>query len=542
MRPMKIPFLARLTAIAVSTAVLGICGYFLGRHVGFVLAERLEKAHLQHAAEVGLTDSIAFAHDAHSALDGMTKSPYKPCSKQDAEYLHSLLHHAYLLLEVGRVQNERVLCSTHLERSRMANAVFPGVFSLGADGVRVYRDPSDFRVPPIPVTVLRKDDNYVVINPYINILRDRSQEYLFTTVLGPSRNPPFPMTEISARLNERQLTENGTYRVGDVQYVTQCSADSHVCITAALTDAMTGEMEAVHIRMSEIFGAILGAMTSILLSLEFRRSQGLKRQLRRAIRKDLIRVVYQPVVDVATGRVVAAEALSRWTDEDGTVIGPDIFIKVAEEGGFVGEITRLVLRNIVRDFAKTFREHPGFCVNMNVTSSDLTDPEFPNVLSEALERAHIAPGNLGIEITETGSVGGAATFEAIYLLQKRGHRVLIDDFGTGYSSLSYLHQLNVHTIKIDKSFTRAIGTEAVTVCILPQILEMADRLGLEVIAEGVETELQAEYYGQQEKRICSQGWHYGYPVPSEEIKGMVDQVVRPPERIPMACQAPNSRS
>lgn len=107
--------------------------------------------------------------------------------------------------------------------------------------------------------------------------------------------------------------------------------------------------------------------------------------------------------------------------------------------------------------------------------------------------------------------------ETIKRLRQRGHSVHIDDFGTGYSSLSYLHSLAVDAIKIDKSFTHAIGTEAVTVSILPQILAIAKTLNLQVVAEGIETVEQADYFARCDQPILGQGWLYGYPVSAEQF-------------------------
>jgi sensor c-di-GMP phosphodiesterase-like protein len=107
--------------------------------------------------------------------------------------------------------------------------------------------------------------------------------------------------------------------------------------------------------------------------------------------------------------------------------------------------------------------------------------------------------------------------ESIRHLRRLGYSVHIDDFGTGYSSLSYLHDLSVDAIKIDQSFTRAIGTEAVTISILPQILAMAKTLHLQVIVEGIETSQQAEYFNGGSKSILGQGWFFGYPIPPEEF-------------------------
>ena len=239
--------------------------------------------------------------------------------------------------------------------------------------------------------------------------------------------------------------------------------------------------------------------------------------MRRAIAKDELRVVYQPIVILATRRIVGAEALARWTDEEGFEVGPDVFIRIAEERGFVGEITRLVARRVLQDFAETLRSHPDFRLSINVASADLGDPGFLPMLDRALAKAGVSAQSLAIEITESCTAQHDVAIAAILALRERGHSVHIDDFGTGYSSLSYLHALSIDAIKIDKSFTHAIGTEAVTVSILPQILAMAETLKLGVIVEGVETGLQAEYFETNAQPVLAQGWLFGHPVPAEEF-------------------------
>jgi len=106
-------------------------------------------------------------------------------------------------------------------------------------------------------------------------------------------------------------------------------------------------------------------------------------------------------------------------------------------------------------------------------------------------------------------------------LRRRGHRVYIDDFGTGYSSLSYLQDLAIDAIKIDRAFTKAIGTEAVTVAILPQILAMAEALNLQVVVEGIETTEQARYFSATNRHILAQGWLFGHPLPVDEFQTLL---------------------
>jgi sensor c-di-GMP phosphodiesterase-like protein len=139
------------------------------------------------------------------------------------------------------------------------------------------------------------------------------------------------------------------------------------------------------------------------------------------------------------------------------------------------------------------------------------------MLEQSLDQAGVLAASVVIEITESSTALHKVALEAIRHLRRLGHHVHIDDFGTGYSNLSYLHDLSVDAIKIDRSFTQAIGTEAVTVSILPQILAMAKTLNLQVIVEGIETSQQASYFIGGAKSILGQGWLFGRPVPPVEF-------------------------
>jgi sensor c-di-GMP phosphodiesterase-like protein len=238
-------------------------------------------------------------------------------------------------------------------------------------------------------------------------------------------------------------------------------------------------------------------------------------------------VVYQPIVNLSTGRVAGAEALVRWTDEQGLDVSHDVFVPIAEAGGFVGEITRAVVSRVTRDLREILSICPEFRVSVNVAAADLSDSKFLPMLDAALERTGVARKNLAIELTETSTARREDAVETISRLRLAGHRVYIDDFGTGYSSLSYLSELKVDAIKIDQSFTRAIGTEAVMATILPQILAMAEALNLQVIAEGIETPEQMRYFDMAPNSVFGQGWLFGKPAPYEEfVSSMVADTSR----------------
>jgi sensor c-di-GMP phosphodiesterase-like protein len=164
---------------------------------------------------------------------------------------------------------------------------------------------------------------------------------------------------------------------------------------------------------------------------------------------------------------------------------------------------------------------PNFRVSVNISPQDLLDPEFFAHLEQSAAWTGVPASALAFELTEHSTADQASAASAIMRLRALGHAIYIDDFGTGYSSLSYLHDLHVDAIKIDRVFTKTVGTEAVTASVVPQILAMADKLALTVIVEGIETEEQAEYFRRARTRTIGQGWFFGKPVPAEEFVAMM---------------------
>jgi sensor c-di-GMP phosphodiesterase-like protein len=258
--------------------------------------------------------------------------------------------------------------------------------------------------------------------------------------------------------------------------------------------------------------AVLFGLTTAIILLLYSRRRSMPQQLIKAIRADRLYFVYQPIVDLSSGHIVAAETLARWKDDDGLQVGPDIFVRLAEERGLALEVARLALRHALRDFGDTLRcRDSDFRIHINLTASDLADPELLPMLEDSLTNAGVAPHKLVLELTESATARHSIAIEAVHRLRERGHSVQIDDFGTGYSSLAYLKDLDVDAIKIDKAFTQSIGTDSVTGVILPQILTMASGLGLLVIAEGIENTEQEAYFASFELPVMGQGWLFGKP-------------------------------
>ncbi|MBL8301849.1 MAG: EAL domain-containing protein, partial [Ideonella sp.] len=208
-------------------------------------------------------------------------------------------------------------------------------------------------------------------------------------------------------------------------------------------------------------------------------------------------VHYQPQVDIASGRVLGAEALIRWTDPVLGVVSPGRFIPVAEESGFIIAIGDWVLRESVAQAARWYGQGADLTVSVNVSPLQFQQPGFVEGVARVLEQAGLPGERLELELTEGLLVHDAA--EALLRLDALaaiGVQLAIDDFGTGYSSLGYLKRFPIARLKIDRSFINGLPDDQSDAGIVQAIVQLGRALRLTVIAEGVETEAQRDFLAQ----------------------------------------------
>lgn len=243
------------------------------------------------------------------------------------------------------------------------------------------------------------------------------------------------------------------------------------------------------------------------------RRVGLERALRHAVERDELVLHYQPMVALATERVVGAEALVRWRHPDYGLLVPDTFIPIADETGLIVEIGAVVLMKACRQ-VRAWHDQ-GFTdmrMSINVSPAQFDEKTLLPHVDEALRATGVDPRALDIEITESVLMRDVeGTVAMLRALKDRGMTISIDDFGTGYSSLSYLRRFPIDTLKIDRSFVRdAVGNRDghAIVC---AIVALARRLQLCIVAEGVETQAQAELL-RRERCDFAQGHYYGKAV------------------------------
>jgi len=232
-------------------------------------------------------------------------------------------------------------------------------------------------------------------------------------------------------------------------------------------------------------------------------------------RKEFI-VHYQPIVSLKDGTCIGAEALVRWQRPDGSMTRPDLFIPLAEESGLIMQITDQVIDVLIRELKPLLNANRDIHIAVNLSAHDIKSGRILGVLEKKLQGTGIHNYQIWLEATERGFMDIDAARSTIDIARTRGHAVAIDDFGTGYSSLSYLQGLPMDTLKIDKSFVDTIGTDAATASVTTHIIDIAKTLNLKIVAEGVETQLQADYLTARDVEY-GQGWLFAKAMPAADF-------------------------
>ncbi|SEK77771.1 sensor c-di-GMP phosphodiesterase, contains CSS-motif sensor and EAL domain [Pseudoxanthomonas sp. GM95] len=495
-------------------ALASCIGLILGGLIGWSIVLGVAKQQLSADTARLLGASEVLEQESKEVLTTFDASPATFCTDDELDRMRELVFRTRYIKDIGRLRDGRLQCSAALWRIAQPPPV-PAPDMVTSDGVGV--------IASTPLLLAKSVQAPLVSTAQTNVVLDREafpsdaaggMRYMVAASDGRRllRIYGDPLQADATRV----LAGQPFHQDGSL-IVPRCSASTRVCVATSETLSALWKVQWPLLALCAALGAIAGCSLSLAILLARSQRQTFVARLRTAIETGALHVDYQPIVDLADGRTVGAEALVRWRDRDGSLVSPVRFIPVAEQRGWVTQITALVLRQIVEDFGDLLAGEGDFSINLNISAKDLDDSRFLAEMDALLRQHGIAPLRIGIELTEHSTAAREVAIAGTQRFSLAGHRVYVDDFGTGYSSLAYLNELPVYAIKVDRSFTARVDTESVTSSVVPQILDMARALHLSVVVEGVETQAQADWF-RAAGAERAQGWLFGRPSTPEALR------------------------
>lgn len=278
---------------------------------------------------------------------------------------------------------------------------------------------------------------------------------------------------------------------------------------------------------------ILGSVTSGLIAililllavlLPRRERENPIADIERALKAGEFVPYYQPIVDIRTGRLRGAEVLVRWRKPDGSVVSPAAFIPLAESSGLIIELTRTLMRRVCQEAGEALGKRPHIRIGFNLTARHFADEEIVEDIRKIFKKSMLRPSQIVLEVTERQPLENLTeTRRVVAALQGLGVRIAIDDVGTGHSGLSYMLKLGVDIIKIDKMFIDSIGTDRNSNAIIETLIDLAQNMRMEVIAEGVESFEQVVHLRELGVR-AAQGFVFAPPLPGPVFLQLVEAI------------------
>ena len=276
---------------------------------------------------------------------------------------------------------------------------------------------------------------------------------------------------------------------------------------------------------SLIIAASVGVVLWLLLLLSLKPRKARTNEIEAAIEAGEFIPFYQPTIDVQTGALRGCEVLIRWRKPDGSILPPGAFIALAEATGLAIPMTRALMMNVVDDMEDLHEMRPDLKLGINLFDDHFENLDIVEDIKAIFGPSKISYSQLMFEVTERQPLNDIERARIVIRnMRSLGCKVALDDAGTGHGGLAYLQQLGLDVIKIDKLFIDAIGTDSLSAPIVDSLINLAESLGMEVVAEGVEETLQVEYL--REKGVSlAQGYLFAKPLPYETYKRLIERMV-----------------
>mgnify|MGYP003365077617 CR=1 FL=1 len=477
---------------------------------------------IETASALSLADELQRRTDKTNAqikaafVELRKDKPADPCSEKHIQLMREIGITASYLQAVGHVANGRWMCSS-LGPDKNGIELSP-VDYISSTGASVRMQVELSIAPEMRFIMIEKYGYAAIIHRDLPLDVFEDKRDISLASVNTSTGRLLLTRGVFKKEWLRPLPKGGYVSFFDGEYVVAIRRSKEFDWTSVA--AVPAKYVDIRSKKLSMVLVPVGIAAGILLAIAFyflaKQQTSWPSVLRLALKRKEFFLEYQPVIDLQTGRCVGAEALMRWRRANGKLVAPDLFIPIAEESNLILRITSRALELIERDVPALIQDHPEFHVAINLSAADLQSVNIVSSLRGLMERTWIKPKNLMVEATERGFINTELAHDVARDFRDMGIGVAIDDFGTGYSSLSYLTTFEVDYLKIDKSFVDTIGTDAATSTVVLHIMEMAKSLDIKMIAEGVETEMQAEFLRERGVQYA-QGWLFAKAMPIHEL-------------------------
>jgi len=442
------------------------------------------------------------------------------CDSPGLAKMQGIAINSTYLQGVGVYQDGNIVCSSF---GTLGHAISLGEAQIRtATGIQVW---ADLKLPftdKQTFNVFERDGYIAIVHPgQIIDITAREDVSLAVMISSPKlmfRSKGFIQPEWihSYQPNSTETVEAGPYLVS-----------YHAVPNHSITGVAASNLSSVWAHFIEFAKFLLpiGLVASLLLFLGtvmlLKRQASLKTRLITAIKNKELFLLYQPIFNIQNNQCIGAEALLRWKHQDGSADEPLLFIPAIEKHGLMQMVTQFVMHEAAHDMQPLLKQHPSFRLSINFSPTDLEDAGAALEIPRMIKTMGSSPRNLVIEVTERSVLDTEKTRRIIEEIRQSGVSIFIDDFGTGYSNLATLQSIHLDGLKMDRIFTESIDTTSPTQTVARLIIQLAQDLNLNLIAEGVESQSQLDYLRAQGVKYA-QGFLLGVPMTADALKSMLD--------------------
>ncbi|MGE8226036.1 MAG: EAL domain-containing protein [Stenotrophomonas sp.] len=483
--------------IAFAAAIVSILAMlFIGQ--AFLYFEDTQES--EQIAERAAATAVAIAKARQFAAQRIRSIDASPCSDEDIRALKAVAFNSTYMSDVGRIQDGRLICSA-LWGDLGAVTLPPSRHVVR--GIEFWSSPDLAGTPYSETALIAEDGAFVVSSPSIFESIDPAHT---SSISIETKDRSFVYRQITSRNGEGSAAHS-------LVHSQECSSTSNTCVYVTSPRRMFWELPGKLTTIITVIGILVGLVLSYLpLRIRTDTVGNIQGRLNLALLRQEIEIVYQPLRRISDGTIVGFEALSRWRPPGEEEIPPTLFIPAAHQFGLSPALFRYVLSRVAEDLAPGLKENRSIYVSINAETVDIAQEGIVARAQSICSRYNILESQIKIEITERDQLTCPKARLHMEKLAENGHEFLIDDFGTGSSNFSHFSQSPFKAIKIDRMFSIAITEDSPLAPVLPGMCKIAADIGLEVIAEGIETAEQDAALRQISDKIIGQGWFYGKPM------------------------------